>query len=479
MSVLVSLLIVCGTLAFGAVYPWGYLPLFVVAASIGLAGLVRQRGIPCEARTISAGLLLVALAIGGQLVPVPRTTLDFLSPHAAALLSRYSLTFALSTALHPLSINPAATGLALLGLATLGLYLIGLPSFLSRRDLRALPRHLMLFAVPLALVGIFGREHNNGLVFGFWRSEEGTNGNGFGPFVDRNHFAGWMLMTTCLAIGVLCARSEVALKAVKPGVRNRIVWLSTSEANRLILIAVSIIVMAIALVWTMSRSGIVSFTCAVGCFVWLMARRGHIGLARRAIVVSALGALLLASLSWRGVDRLLQWFADTSDLVGRVAAWHDGWQVVQDFPITGTGLNTYPDAMLFYQKHVLEFWMTHAHNDYLQLLAEGGLLVAIPAAIVVVLLASSIRRSLNAARDDSYDYWVRAGAAVGLVAIGIQETVEFSLHMPANALLFATLAAIAISPAQKSDDSPPRVVDRNHRPSGVSAHRAREERSPQ
>ena len=80
MSALISLVVVVGTLAFGAVYPWGYLPLFAIVACVGVAGLVRQRGIPTETRAISVGILLVVLAIGGQLVPVPRATLDFLSP---------------------------------------------------------------------------------------------------------------------------------------------------------------------------------------------------------------------------------------------------------------------------------------------------------------------------------------------------------------------------------------------------------------
>ena len=207
--------------------------------------------------------------------------------------------------------------------------------------------------------------------------------------------------------------------------------------------------MAISLVWTMSRSGIVSFACAVGCFAWLMARRRDVGPGARTIFAAALGGLLLASLSWRGVDQLLQWFADTGDLESRVAAWRDGWQVVRAFPIVGTGINTYPDSMIFYQRHVLEVWMTHAHNDYLQFLAEGGLLVSLPATVAVVLLAITIKRSVNEARNDGYDYWVRVGAGVGLVAIGIQETVEFSLHIPANALLFATLAAVAISPTKR------------------------------
>ena len=446
MGAFLALIIALGTLAFGAVYPWGYLPLFAIAACIGVAGLVRQRGVPAGARAISAGLLLVALAIGAQLVPVSRTTLAFLSPHAADILGRHSLKFTADGTTHPLSLNPASTGLALLELTTLGLYFIGLSGLLSRRDLRSLTKYLILFAVPLALVGIFAREHNNGLVYGFWQPLRGSNSNGFGPFVNRNHFAGWMVMTASLAIGVLCAWVELALDKVKPGLRNRIVWLSTPEASGLILIAASVVVMAISLVWTMSRSGIVSFTCALGCFVGLVALRRDVVGARRVTVVAALAALLLISVNWRGIDPLMQWFADTTDLVSRVAAWHDGWQVVKDFPIAGVGLNAYPDAMLFYQKNVLETWMTHAHNDYLQLLAEGGLLVITAAVIAVVLLAIAIRRSVNAARDDSYGYWVRTGAAVGLVAIAIQETVEFSLHMPANALLFATLAAIAISP---------------------------------
>jgi hypothetical protein len=55
---------------------------------------------------------------------------------------------------------------------------------------------------------------------------------------------------------------------------------------------------------------------------------------------------------------------------------------------------------------------------------------------------------VNEARGDAYAYWVRTGASVGLIAIAIQETVEFSLHMPANAFIFTTLAAVAIAPLQ-------------------------------
>jgi O-antigen ligase len=449
-SAAVTALIVLATLAFGAVYPWGYWPLFAIAGGIGVIGIVRQRGIPARLRGIAVALVVVGVAISAQMVPLPRSLLDALSPNTADLLSKYSLTFATSSGAHPISIDVRATLLALAGLVSLGLYLIGLPGLLSRRALRSLPRNLLLFAVPMACLGIYGREHNNLLVYGFWQPETGSNVNGFGPFVNRNHFAGWMLMATCLGIGVLCGRIEGALAGVPAAFRRRLIWLSTPEASRIILVAAGIMAMAISLVWTMSRSGIISFVAALGCFAWLMARRRAIGLAKRVIVVATLAVLLLASLNWRGIDGLASQFADTTDVVSRLGAWRDGWQVVRDLPIAGTGLNTYPVAMIFYQQNVAHLWMTHAHNDYLQLLAEGGLLVTIPAVVAALLLIGAVVRGTGDARENSYDYWVRAGAGVGLVAIAIQETVEFSLHIPANALLFATLAAVGIAPALTS-----------------------------
>ena len=158
-----------------------------------------------------------------------------------------------------------------------------------------------------------------------------------------------------------------------------------------------------------------------------------------------LAVVFLAGVAWRGPLRLIAWFQN-NNLVSRLDAWRDGWQVVRDFPLFGTGLNTYSDAMLFYQQRNPGVHMAQAHNDYLQLLAEGGLLVAVPAAIAILLLGRAIRRNLRAARGEARGYWIRAGAAVGLLAIAVQEVVEFSLQIPANALLFCTLAAIALTP---------------------------------
>jgi O-antigen ligase len=159
-----------------------------------------------------------------------------------------------------------------------------------------------------------------------------------------------------------------------------------------------------------------------------------------------LGTALLAGVIWRGPARLLAWFQDERDLLGRLDAWRDGWDVVRDFPLFGTGLNTYPDAMLFYQQRNPGFFVAQAHNDYLQVLAEGGLLVTIPATLAILLMGYAIRRNLRAASSQARGYWIRSGAAVGLLAMATQEVFEFSLQIPANALLFCTLAAVALTP---------------------------------
>ncbi len=80
--------------------------------------------------------------------------------------------------------------------------------------------------------------------------------------------------------------------------------------------------------------------------------------------------------------------------------------------------------------------------------------MAVPAAIAIVLLVLGVRRNLRAARTESRGYWIRAGAAVGMTGVAVQEIFEFSLQIPANALLFATLAALALSPVKATVRSP-------------------------
>lgn len=445
MATLLAVLVALGTIAFGAVYPWGFVPLLGAATAIGVAGLYRA-GLRPAHRTLAFALFAVCAAGTLQLVPLPSGVVSRISPATLPLLRSFDLVFAGDQTWTPLSIRPQSTAVAVVALIALSLYLLGLPGLIGPRALRTLPGALAVIAVPLALYGIYTREHNNGLIYGFWQPLDGGGGNMFGPFINRNHFGGWMLMTLGLLIGSFFGRLERALR--EPGHRQGrpLAWLSSSAANALLVTGGVIILGVVAIFWALSRSSIISLAAAVMLFAWLATRRRRLGATRGGLAVVSLGAALVAGVAWRGPDRVVAWFQDDRNLLGRVDAWRDAWEVIQAFPLFGTGLNTFGDAMLFYQKRNAGFHMAQAHNDYVQLAAEGGLLIVVPAVIAAALLARAMMQNLRAAQPESRGYWIRTGAAIGMAAVAVQEAVEFSLQIPVNALLFATLAAVALAP---------------------------------
>lgn len=445
MTRIIALLITFGTLAFGAVYPWGFVPLLGTAAAIGVAGLYRV-GLPPHLRPLALALFAACAAGTVQLVPMPTTVLAQVSPATPALLGNYDLLFANAADWAPLSIRPSNTAVAVVALIALSLYLLGGTGLLSPSALRSLPGALVIFAVPLALYGIYTREQNNGLIYGLWQPEDGGGGNQFGPFINRNHFGGWMLMMLGLLIGSLFGRFEGTLRGNSAGRSRVLAWMSSPAANSFVLKGAVAILGVVSIFWSLSRSSIIGLAAMMTLFAWFASQRRRLGTTRRGLALVSLGAALVAGVAWRGPARLVSWFQDDRNLLSRIDAWRDAWDVIRAFPVSGTGLNTFGDAMLFYQKRNPGFHMAQAHNDYVQLAAEGGLLVVIPAAIAAVLLARAIMRNLRAARPESRGYWIRAGAAIGLVAVATQELFEFSLQIPVNAFLFATLAAVALAP---------------------------------
>ena len=174
------------------------------------------------------------------------------------------------------------------------------------------------------------------------------------------------------------------------------------------------------------------------------------------IALAHLLVVLLAAVSLGGLEILARRFYGTSwsNADGRLGVWQDTIRIVRDFPLTGTGLNTYGIAMLHYQTVQDGSQYIEAHNDYLQILAEGGLLLGLPILLTLLLCIREVWRRFREAADDTATYWLRAGAVTGLCAIAIQELSDFTLQMPGAAVLFVVLAAIAIHrPSHGARDS--------------------------
>src|SRR5207248_10496984 len=112
----------------------------------------------------------------------------------------------------------------------------------------------------VAMIGIVQRPLFTGKIYGFWTPlagplRFGPGGGPFGPFVNRNHFAGWMLMALPLSIGYFAAMVTRDIPGVKPGWRERVIWFSSNDANQAVLVGFAILVMGLSLVLTLSRSG--------------------------------------------------------------------------------------------------------------------------------------------------------------------------------------------------------------------------------
>jgi hypothetical protein len=437
--------VVWGSLAFGAVYPWAFWPLAGMALAAGLAGLLTDAPGHVHAQpAVSRGFVL---ALGGvmaaallQLIPLPLTILLAVDPNGVSLRRQLDLASFGAGGAHTLSVAPSAGWLALALLASFVVLLVGTARLLSIGGPRKLAGALAILGVVLALIGIVQKPLYAGRIYGFWTPQEA--GYPFGPFVNRNHFAGWMLMILPLALGSLFAALARAMQRAKPAWRDRLLWLLTPEANKLILAAGGIAIMALALVLTFSRSGISALALALVMMGWLVVRRQQ-GRWRKLIAAGYLALLGITLVASVGADALVRRFGEGAAAGGRLGIWADARDAAGRHPLTGTGLNTYQFANMIYQRHDMTFFVDAAHNDYLQLAAEGGLLLTIPAAVCIVLFTRDVRRRLREDKGSSA-YWIRAGAVTALVAIALQETVEFSLQIPGNAALFAVVSAIAL-----------------------------------
>jgi O-antigen ligase len=455
-----------GTLAFGAPYPWAYTPLMTACAVVGAAGLAAGRSGRPPFGLLPIGLAAIGVAIAVQLAPLPLPVMARISPNADAFLREYDLSYGRPTTgtvleadqppvasaealRHPLSIEPTRTTVGLALFAALALFLLGMSRIVSTLGAKSIVRFLVPFGVLVALVGIVQKaltapDDPYPVIYGFWRPILPTQP--FGPFVNPNHFAGWMLMVLPLSLAGFYDALLRAIETAPPRGRGRIGIVSSPDFGKALLFGLACLVMALALLMTRSRSGLAAFAVASVLCGWIVFRRQSGRVARSAVLISFI-VLLVGAGAWAGGDAVFGKFVKDSSLDsvgGRVAAWKDTLGIIRRFPLTGTGFDTYGTAMVVYQTGARTLHFQEAHNDYLQIAAEGGLLVGIPVIFALAVFVGAVRRRFREAPKLGTTYWLRIGAVIGLVAIAVQSLVEFSLQMPGNAVVFTVLAAIAL-----------------------------------
>ena len=449
------LLIAWGALAFGAEYPWAYAPLLVFGATVGGLGLAARIPGAGGFRPLALALGLVVAAACLQAAPLPAPLVSALSPeqaahdwaalYAAAMPAAPHDAGASAAAFASLSIKPSRTVLGLTFVAGLSLFFLGAARALTAGGLPGLARGLIVLGVVVALAGIVQAASGSARVYGVWYPRKAWLPAA--PFINANHFAGWMLMALPMALGHLGGRLERALRDAPRTWRERTIRLASRDGSEIVPAAFAVVLMAFSMLITGSVSGMFCLAAVAGALAW-RASRGRTGRRRRALPAAGLAGMLALAAAWAGPGAVGGEIARTLGTAfaadGRVGIWRDTLHVVRDFPLAGTGFNTYGIAMLGYQTRGLDVRAVEAHNDYLQLAAEGGLLVGLPVIAVGAVFIREVRRRFRENRDDTRTRWLRVGAVGAIGALGLQSLVDFSLQMPGNAVLFALLMAVAV-----------------------------------
>ena len=373
-----------------------------------------------------------------QVTPLPRRLRWLVSPRIDV--DRFELLLIPDAASSwlSLSLDPLATAWAASLIAAVA------ATFWSCRHLSGRGQALRLLYV-VATVGLVGsvaaivqRAVDPTRIYGIWMPQD-AGARPFGPFVNRNHFGTWLLMAVPLCAGAVAAmglgrRAPGLVAGVTAGVRAFGSWTGW--------MTISLATMLLCLVLTFSRSALAGAVAAA--LVWCLL--GYSRATRGGSMAALAGTVVLAVLVvWVApAQPILARVRETLSLgaAGRTAIWQDAQTVARTFPVAGTGLGTFERSMLLYQTTDRRTAANQAHSQYLQLLAEGGALVTVPFGIVALAFMRLARQRLRA--DTSPAAWLRIGALSGLAGVAVQGLWETGLRMPANGILLAVTAAIAV-----------------------------------
>jgi O-antigen ligase len=276
-------------------------------------------------------------------------------------------------------------------------------------------------------------------------------GRGYGQFINQNHFTFLMEMVLGLVLGLL----------VGGGISR----------ERLFMFVAAAVTVSAALVMSNSRGGIFSMICQL-LFLAIMfgvarsqkeistpRRRAYFRLQRfsksliaRTLLIVSLLSVVVVSIAWLGGDQLAQrmetverdFSMGSSEVranVTRWDIWSATWKSIKDHPILGVGFGAYSVAISKYHDGSGDMRPRQAHNDYLDLLASGGVIGLSLFAWFIIAFIKQLPGPLRS--RDPFRRSACLGALVGVFGVAVHSLVDFGLHITTNALIFISLIVIA------------------------------------
>lgn len=394
--------------------------------------IVQQLGRPML--LLLAMLLLLPLL---QLVPLPFSLWSTLTAQSSVIEALRIIEPGYHQ-MRPLTLSPELTGFAWLAL---------LPSVIVFVYAFSLKTRMLRGLVPIFL-GVAAFEALVGL------AQYGAGLSSSGTYANRDHLAGLLEMALPLSLALLVTslggNSSVHQHYQRTWRGKLRAWLYT-YCNRSALYAMLSLGLLLGLIFTRSRTGVVlAMLAVVLCALAFSSRLGGRN------IYGMMGTWAAAAISlavFVGLVPVLDRFAYEDPLQdARWTIYASVLQAINHYLPFGSGAGTFSQAFQRFHPHELtNVFINHAHNDYLEWLMEGGIVAALIIVGLIVLYVLRWVELMRQAGDWSTFKFIQVGAGIGLFLILLHSMVDFNLHIPANQIYLALLAALFFHHAEQEE----------------------------